>query len=210
MGPDMDALAEKLGDERSRRVVFVAHCILNENTIYQGGAFRQGAVDEVVDRLRGAGVGIVQMPCPEQRAWGGVRKRTMWLALDSDEQFPGLMSWLVPLFTWYTRHAYGKIAKAVAREIEDYVDSGFEVAGIIGIKGSPSCGVRTTLDLNKASAYLADHNVWDLRREEFNERGIKGCWVEGSGLYVAALKRELKKRGLDVAFSEHDHFSELP
>ena len=38
--------------------MFVAHCLLNENTRYLGGAFRPGAVDEVVDIYLRAGTGI--------------------------------------------------------------------------------------------------------------------------------------------------------
>ena len=46
-------LLERLRDEQSRRVVFVAHCILNENTRYLGGAFRAGAVEEVLEPWEG-------------------------------------------------------------------------------------------------------------------------------------------------------------
>ena len=70
-----EALRRVLGDPRSGQVVFVSHCMLNQNVRYRVGATRPGAVDEVVARLQRAGVGIVQMPCPEQRAWGGVDKR---------------------------------------------------------------------------------------------------------------------------------------
>jgi predicted secreted protein len=49
--------------------VFVSHCLLNENTRYLGGAFRPGAVGEVVDTYLRAGTGICQLPCPEQLAW---------------------------------------------------------------------------------------------------------------------------------------------
>lgn len=65
-------LAERMRDERSRRVVFLAHCLLNENTRYLGGACRAGCVREIVQQCLDRGIGIVQLPCPEQAAWGGV------------------------------------------------------------------------------------------------------------------------------------------
>lgn len=68
-------LLKRLEDERSKRVIFVSHCLLNENTRYLGGAFRRGCVDELVDGFQQEGLGIYQMRCPEQRAWGGVLKR---------------------------------------------------------------------------------------------------------------------------------------
>ena len=36
--------AGRLADERGRRIAFVSHCLLNENTRYLGGAFKAGAL----------------------------------------------------------------------------------------------------------------------------------------------------------------------
>jgi len=52
-------------DARSRRVVFVAHCILNQNAISDGTADFAGSFEPVVDALCRSGVGMCQMPCPE-------------------------------------------------------------------------------------------------------------------------------------------------
>ena len=73
----------QLRDERSGRVLFVSHCLLNENVRYPGGAFRPGLVAELVDEAERRGWGVYQMPCPEQRAWGGVLKRHMLRAYGS-------------------------------------------------------------------------------------------------------------------------------
>jgi hypothetical protein len=51
-------LARRLADERGRRVAFVSHCLLNENTRYLGGAFKAGAAPEIVTGLLEAGLGI--------------------------------------------------------------------------------------------------------------------------------------------------------
>ncbi len=45
-------LSERLRDERGKRVVFVSHCLLNENTRYLGGAFHSGGVLEIVELQR--------------------------------------------------------------------------------------------------------------------------------------------------------------
>jgi hypothetical protein len=63
--PMRQLLLERLEDERSKRVIFVSHCLLNENTRYPGGAFRRGCVDELVDSFQQEGLGIYQMRCPE-------------------------------------------------------------------------------------------------------------------------------------------------
>ena len=70
-------LLNRLADDRSKRVIFLSHCLLNENTRYLGGACRAACVREVVEECMDRDLGIVQMPCPEQQAWGGVLKRTM-------------------------------------------------------------------------------------------------------------------------------------
>ncbi|NPD88739.1 MAG: hypothetical protein HGN29_08435 [Asgard group archaeon] len=61
----------RLHDERSKKIILLSHCILNENSRYMGGAFREGSIDEIVDLLQSKGIGIIQMDCPEIFAWGG-------------------------------------------------------------------------------------------------------------------------------------------
>ena len=155
-GRTVATLVSRLGDDRSRRVVFLSHCLLNENIRYLGGAFRRGAVEEVVEPFLRDGVGIYQMPCPEQRAWGGVLKRYALSFYGS----PGtarraVLPVLMPLFMAYTRWVYASIARTVARDVEDYVRSGFEVVGIVGVGASPSCGVCTTLDARRSISAAA-------------------------------------------------------
>ena len=52
-------------DGRSKKVVFVAHCFLNQNSISDGTAIYPAANKDVVDFSLNADIGIVQMPCPE-------------------------------------------------------------------------------------------------------------------------------------------------
>ena len=59
-GDHVQQLVERLRDARGRRVVFLSHRLLNENTRWLEGQ-----------------LGIVQMPCSEQQAWGGVLKRSL-------------------------------------------------------------------------------------------------------------------------------------
>jgi hypothetical protein len=55
-------LLQRLEDERSKQLVYVSHCLLNENVRYLGGAFRPGGVDEVIGGFQRQGIGICQMP----------------------------------------------------------------------------------------------------------------------------------------------------
>jgi predicted secreted protein len=205
-----EVLRRVLSDARSGQVVFVSHCLLNQNVRYLGGATRPGAVDEVVARLRRAGVGIVQMPCPEQRAWGGVDKRYTMPAYGADHttlrRLRRPATWL---FLLYTRLVYRRLAGRVARDIRDYVRSGQTVQAVVGVDGSPSCGVRTTLDLAAVLDTIADREPSQLNPDDFNRRVIAAHARPGQGLFIVALRRQLRRRGIDVPFDEHDLIAEI-
>ena len=144
----MERLRAQLADCRGNRVVFCSHCLLNENVRYLGGAGRTAGVDEVIDSYLHDGVGVVQMPCPEQRAWGGVLKRRMLPAYGASGILRGTAVQIaVRPFVWYTRLVYARLGRLVAAQIADYRRSRVDVVGVVGIAGSPSCGVTTTLDL---------------------------------------------------------------
>ena len=194
----------KLADERSRRVVFLSHCLLNQNTRYLGGAFRPGVVDEVVDRFRREGIGIYQMPCPEQRAWGGVLKRYTLPFYGSGAGLRvRLMQRLLPLFLWHTRRVYRRLAREVAGDIEDYARSGFEVVGVVGIAGSPSCGVCRTLDLSRSLEVVASCPLERINRQTVDE-AVGAAIREGAGMFVEELRRQLGRKGVEIPFEEHD------
>jgi hypothetical protein len=84
MNNKIKLISEKLADERSRKVLFLSHCALNENTRYLGGAFCPGISREVLKDLNTADYGVVQLPCPEQAVWGGVYKRLIWLSFGAE------------------------------------------------------------------------------------------------------------------------------
>jgi uncharacterized protein YbbK (DUF523 family) len=204
--PQARLLLDQLRDERSRRVVLVSHCLLNENTRYAGGATRPGAVPEIIEELISAGYGIHQLPCPERLAWGGVLKPHSLLLYHSKGGvlYP-LRGLLLRAFVVWTRLVYRRLAHDVA----DYQRSGIAVAGIVGIGASPSCGVTTTLDLRASLEVVASCPAAALTREVMNEQAVVGCRRKGEGLFIAALHRQLRRRGLEVPALEHDLVAEL-
>lgn len=117
----VQTLMHHLNDSRSKKVIFLSHCILNENTRYFGGACRGGCVRELIEPCFARDFGVVQMPCPEQRAWGGVTKRMLLTAYGAQ----GTLLYrfrriLLPLFLLYTRLIYRRLARETAHQIEDY------------------------------------------------------------------------------------------
>lgn len=202
-------ISERLADERGKRVALVSHCLLNENTRYAGGAFHSGAVPELIE-LQRRGIGVHQMPCPEQRAWGGVLKRRMLRAYGSEGSLLyRFRAPLLRLFILYTRVLYRRLARQVVEDIADYESAGIEVVAIVGVGASPSCGVSTTLDLRRSFEVVATCPIASLDRTWLNQRAIVDCRSAGEGLFVRTLKRQLANAGERIPLIEYDLVAEM-
>jgi predicted secreted protein len=189
--------------------VFVSRCLLNENVRYPGGATCPGAVPDLLQRYLDDGIGLCQMPCPEQRAWGGVRKRHLLRLYGRRPlRWRPVREAMLAVGTAWTRLVYRRLARRVADDIADYVRSGFDVVEVVGVGGSPSCGVHATLDLDRAIAAMARvDSATDTRSA--NRAVVTDNVVPGRGLFIECLDRALAARGVSVAQTEHDMVAEL-
>jgi predicted secreted protein len=189
--------------------VFVAHCLLNENTRYLGGARRGGAVRELIQPCLEHDIGIVQLPCPEQHAWGGVLKRRLLFFYGCEGKLRyRLLGVLLPLLLWYTRRIYRRLARRTADEIEDYRKAGFAVLAIIGVDGSPTCGVKQSLAMREALLRIARLKNASATAEEANAI-VRDTATAGRGLYIELLQQELDKRRVLIPLAAHDLIGEL-
>ena len=156
-------------DGRSKRIVFVAHCLLNQNAISDGTAVFPAAFADVISLLLDAQVGIVQLPCPELSCLGldrgnpagageeVVRENTrIRRAMEQPQQMERLR----------------RLVESVMGQIREYHRHGFQILGIIGANRSPNCGVNSTSDQNQELA--------------------------GKGLFMEALSAALEKENIDV------------
>ena len=194
-------LQRDLADARSGRVVLLSHCLLNQNTRYLGGAVCPGVVAAAAQQYVDDGTGLVQMPCPEQRVWGGVLK-TRWLWVLEHPRAARTAVGLAPLARWYLRRRYARLARAVADDVADYVASGCTVTGIVGVAGSPSCGVETTLDLPAALDAMAGRRG-PVTTGWLDRTVLRASERRGRGLFVDVLCAELARRRLAVPVTEH-------
>ncbi|MGC8843050.1 MAG: CD3072 family TudS-related putative desulfidase [bacterium] len=112
---------------RSKQIIVVHHCLLNQNARAKGLAKGRGAMEVVMEEIR-KGKGIYQIPCPELR-YLGVDRNSM-----TKSQYD------TPSFRKICR----KIAVEVAEDLSRFLSSGYEIEAIYGVEGSPSCGVNTT------------------------------------------------------------------
>ncbi len=154
-------------DARSKRVMIVAHCLLNQNAISDGTADFASQFQEIIEMLMKHQVGIIQLPCPEMLCLGLERgdcdggKRPL---LDENSRIRDL------LVSEASMSILRRKAEEIARQVADYQEHGFEVLGLIGVDRSPSCGVETTSR---------------GRREE-----------PGRGVFVEILEGLLSERGI--------------
>jgi predicted secreted protein len=154
-------------DARSKKLVLVAHCVLNQNSISDGTADCPSQFREIVELLMENGVGIVQLPCPELSCLGLDRRDEAGAQrelLSENTRIRGLME---------ERDAIEQLrarADDVALQLDDYRRHGFELLGLIGIDRSPSCGVETT------SRHARE--------------------VAGQGVFVAVIEERLRARGI--------------
>ncbi|HJO95502.1 MAG TPA: hypothetical protein QF753_19050 [Victivallales bacterium] len=157
-------------DKRSRKVIILAHCILNQNAkLDRLVTSYSGTISEVANIIVNSGVGILQMPCPE----------LLCLGLDRDcikGTFPTIEAEKTRVgrkmsdFTF--KEQCSNIADNIVYQIEEYTTNNFNILGIVGVNCSPTCGTETT---------------W-----------IDNDEVKGQGIYIQILEEKLKDKGLKV------------
>jgi len=112
--------------ERGKKVMFVSHALLNQNAMAKGKERAPGVVKEVVELLAEAGVGIVQIPCPELDMFGLDRAPKTKDALDTKP----------------FRASCRKLACSVLEQVEMYLKKNYNVVGVLGVEFSPTWAVH--------------------------------------------------------------------
>jgi predicted secreted protein len=172
-------------DGRSKKVILVSHCILNQNSISDGTADYPAANESVVNLLIKSGVGIIQMPCPE----------TLCLGLDRGDIHGGERPVIVE--NTRIRHSMEKnesveiiinIVNQLIFQIEQYKKNGFTILGVVGINRSPSCGVNTTSRNNQEVG--GEGVLIEILRDEFEKKGIN---IDMIGIKATETDEALKR-----------------
>ena len=149
-------------DKRSKKVVLVVHCILNQNSRIDQCGYFPGAMGEAARVLLESGVGILQMPCPE-----------LWV-LGLDRRYGALDTGIrEALAEEEGRDACRDLARRLIYQIEEYQKHGFEIVGVVGIDGSPACGVDITYYQGKGAG-------------------------PGRGMFIETLREEFRKHDLAI------------
>jgi predicted secreted protein len=156
-------------DARSKRILLVAHCLLNQNAKLDRCAFYPGVIREAAQLILDSGVGIVQMPCPETLCLGLDRQADP-AALPSVEAEDTRIA--IRMQEPIARKKMQQMAAELVYQVEEYRKNGFEVLGVVGINGSPTCAVERT--------WYADTPQ------------------EGPGVFIQMLQEALAERGISL------------
>lgn len=161
-----------------KRILIVSHCFLN--TASKVKSFKAKAI-EAEEGLRRAvltkavqeGVQLIQLPCPELMLYGSARWGHTY------EQFDN------PFY----RERCRDILQPVLQQIREYAANAEEVEllGVLGIDGSPSCGIRYTC-----------RGPWggELSGRDLQATVEDVKLSDGSGVFMEVLQQMLEEAGL--------------
>lgn len=181
--------------KRSKKIVLVAHCLLNANSKVEGLEEFDSVLKELIIFLIKKNYGIIQMPCPELtvsgiKRWGKVK-----------EQYDN---------PFYRQHCR-KLTKDLINQVEDYIENDYTISAVIGVEKSPSCGINqscsaanwggniSNMNPNKLNncSFIAESGVFiDILKEEFNKKDIKVPFLGIDELNIEASIKKLEKNSL--------------
>ncbi|MEA4909824.1 MAG: hypothetical protein GYA17_10990 [Chloroflexi bacterium] len=136
-------------DQRSKKVLLVAHCILNQNAKIDRCAHFPGAVPDLLRPLLDAGIGILQMPCPELLGMGLDRQAEPGRGASVEAEDTRVAAWMQATGG---QAVCRQLAAGLGYQVEQYRRNGFEVLGVLGVNGSPTCGVETNWEADEEKA----------------------------------------------------------
>ncbi len=158
---------------RGWKVVVLAHCLLNQNSVVYGLAKRKGMFIELLDFLDKRGFGVVQLPCPET-TYAGLSR--FW---QSVEQYDN---------QGFREHC-NKLTHCILSYLNALREGGVKIVAIIGVKGSPSCGIWETFSANWRGNPLESE---------------KGSKVRGRGVFMRILLEELSRMNFNPILVDFD------
>jgi predicted secreted protein len=129
--------------QRSKKIIIVSHCILNQNTVIENEARAEGAVLSAVEWALKQGFGFLQLPCPEFTFLGLNRPSMTYEQYNTPE---------------YRKHCR-EILLPILHQAEDYVKNGYEIVGLLGIQSSPSCDPTRGIFMEELIALFAEQGI---------------------------------------------------
>ncbi|MFB0958553.1 hypothetical protein NQU17_11550 [Clostridiaceae bacterium HFYG-1003] len=110
--------------QKSKKIVLVSHCILNQNTVVNG-LERAAGPFPLAHLLIDHGIGILQLPCPEFFQHNLDRPGMEYEEYNTAEY----------------RSLSARLLEPILWQVEQYLQRNYQILGLIGIQESPSCSL---------------------------------------------------------------------
>ena len=120
--------------KRGKKIVFVSHCLLNQNAMPIGKESYAGSVKDLLELFAEAGIGIVQLECPQMEFNSGLDRRPVAKGSHENNGFRG---------------SCNKMSTKLLEKIESYMKNNYKVVGILGVEFSNTCGVHQVRNGNR-------------------------------------------------------------
>jgi predicted secreted protein len=120
----------KFDDARSKKVILLVHCFLNQSARIDKYASFPAVISPVIQELLKRGIGMVQLPCPETQILSLARDGNIYKLLSEPD----------------ARNELKTYADQVLELVHEYQKWDFKVLGLLGNDGSPCCGVNNHYD----------------------------------------------------------------
>ena len=186
-------------DNRNKSIIYVNHCLLNQNTRGPGASFRDAASNELIYIILQNDINIEQLPCLECIGTGGVLRNSLdrFLPLISNSIENGWFQFIKPLikirlyqYKWLCK----KTALNVVNDIKDFLNAGCEIAGIIGMNDSPTCGVTKSLDLMEVIRRIAIERNSSITLKNI----IQDTLIDDQSYFMGSIIAEIRKRRMGI------------
>ncbi|PLS16274.1 hypothetical protein CVD28_17510 [Bacillus sp. M6-12] len=129
--------------QRSKKILLISHCILNQNTVIDCEARAKGAVPSVINWAMAEGYGILQLPCPEFTFSGLSRPPMTYEEYDTAE---------------YRKHCRSILAPVIS-QLKEYSKHGYEIIGSVGIQSSPSCDPKRGVFMDELQVLAGENGI---------------------------------------------------
>lgn len=162
-----------MNDGVSARVLLVSHCLLNPFSQVKGYRSPKQTASYAISQALQHEVGLIQLPCPEFTFEGPNR----WAK--SFEQYD---------HRFFRRHCQ-EILDPLLEQLRAYFADGTELVGVIGVQGSPSCGVFEVGSAPEWGGCFVD----GPEGEPWQAPESKRVW--GRGVFLDELAQALEDEG---------------
>lgn len=163
---------------KAKKVIILSHCILNEYS-----KVKKWDKDEKITELNtmdflkfllDSEIGIIQLPCPELKGYGLKR----WGQVKEQYDHP------------HYRKICRELFEPILDQILEYQSNGFKIISLMGIYGSPTCGIYRTCSGNWGGEIGSNPDI------QGTIATVSG--IDDSGIFMEEINQIFKDNDLDI------------